>query len=131
MKKFCILYVLIVTMLLTMAFCGRANATCTVQCPVTQDNAWNYVVADHFQWSSYDQDVHMLLGYSGALVIGEALIHYGHVRPWVASLVGTIALGLIGTTKEVMFDTYTGRTDIKTYWAGALSGGLTVIALHF
>lgn len=106
-------------------------ADCTVQCPVTDQNVGKYFDADHFSWSNYDDDVHMLIGFGGALTIGEALTHYAKMPSWEAALIGGVAMGMVGTTKEVMFDTYTGRTDIKTWWIGGAAGGVTVMALHF
>lgn len=121
----------IIPVLFTLLYPHLGYAACEVQCPVTDQNVGAYYDADHFQWATYDNDVHLLIGFGGALVIGEALVHYGHLPSWEAALIGSIAMGLVGTTKEVMFDTYTGRTDIKTWWAGAGAGGLTLIALHF
>lgn len=106
-------------------------ADCTVQCPVTKENAGDYFQSDHFRWTDYDQDVHMLAGLSGSLIIGEVLIHYFDVSPWEAAIMSSIAMGMIGTTKEVMFDTYTSRTDIKTWWIGGIVGGATLVVLHF
>jgi hypothetical protein len=108
-----------------------SHADCTVQCPITPDNVWGYYSGDHFQWSNYDDDVHMLMGFGGAVVIGKALTHYANMPAWKAAIISSIAMGLVGTFKETMLDTYTSRTDIKTWYIGGISGGLTVIALHF
>lgn len=105
--------------------------TCTVQCQVTQDNVWGYYNSDHFQWTNPDTQVHLLVGFSGSLLIGELIHQYTHLPAWESALIGTLIIGLAGTTKEVMFDTYTSRTDIKAYWGGALIGGLTVTIIHF
>lgn len=104
---------------------------CDNQCPVTQDNAYGYYAADHFNWSVYDNDVHLLVGFSGSVVIGEALTRYAKLPAWESAIIGAVVMGLAGSVKEVMFDSYTGRTDQKMYWAGGLAGGLTVVALHF
>lgn len=108
-----------------------ALADCAVQCPVTPDNVKYYYAADKFQWTDPGDVQHLLIGYSGTLVIATALNHYFKVTPWKSALIGAVTMGVIGTTKEVMFDTYTSRTDIQTYWGGALSGGLTFIILKF
>jgi hypothetical protein len=117
--------------LVALASCPVKALACDSQCPITPDNAWGYYNGDHFSWSNYDNDVHLLVGFGGALVIGEALTHYAKLPSWEAALIGAVAMGMVGTAKETMFDTWTSRTDIKTWWAGGTAGGLTVIALHF
>lgn len=104
---------------------------CDVQCPVNEGNVGEYFKQDHFQWTDYDDVTHLLIGFGGAMVIAQALTHYGHMKPWQAALIGAVAMGVIGTTKEVMFDSYTSRTDIRTYWAGGISGGLAFTVLSF
>ena len=106
-------------------------ADCTVQCPVTADTAGAYFNEDHFSWSDPKDTTHVFIAMSGALVIATALNRYTTLKPWQSALLGAVAMGLIGTTKEVMFDSYTMRTDIKTYWAGGLAGGLMFTVLTF
>lgn len=122
-------------MLLVLGFLSMSSAsyadTCTVQCPVTQDNVWGYYKADHFEWTNADNQVHMLVGFSGSLLLGEVIHQYTKLPVWQSALIGTLIMGLAGTVKEVGFDTYTSRTDISCYWAGAIVGGLTVTVLHF
>lgn len=116
---------------LLMLLTSNAYAGCDVQCPVNNENIVAYHDGDHFSWKNYDDDVHLLVGYSGSFLVGQSLVRFAKMPAWEAALIGTLALGLFGTTKEVMFDTYTSRTDIKTYWAGALAGGVTVFVLNF
>lgn len=92
---------------------------------------WGYYQGDHFQFGNYDDDVHLLLGFSGAMVIGLTLEHKFGMKRWQAALIGTLALGLFGTAKEVLHDNYTSKTDIKTWWGGALAGGMTMTLLQF
>lgn len=106
-------------------------ADCYVQCPVNDNNIIAYHNADHFQWTNYDDDLHLALGFGGAIVIATALEHYGGLPAWESGLIGGITMTLFGVSKEVLFDTYTSRTDIKTWAAGGLSGGLTFMVLNF
>lgn len=104
---------------------------CRIQCPVTSDNVRYYFEADNFQWTDPSDVQHMLIGFGGTFVIATILEHHWDMKPWQAALIGAVTMGIIGTTKEVMFDTYTSRTDIQTYWGGALTGGLTFTLLKF
>lgn len=117
--------------LITLLASNAAMAECRVQCPVTSENVGQYFDADKFSWSDPTDQVHMLIGFGGAMLISTALNKHTTLKPWQSALIGSLAMGLIGTTKEVMFDTYTSRTDIKTYWAGALAGGLSFTVLNF
>ena len=104
---------------------------CHWQCPVTTENVGAYFDNDHFSWSDPQDVNHMAIGFGGAMLISTALNRYTSLKPWQSALIGAVAMGIIGTTKEVMFDTYTGRTDIKMYWAGGLTAGLAFTVLHF
>jgi len=42
-----------------------------------------------------------------------------------------MTLALIGALKESLIDSYTSKTDIKTWGAGAAIGGVTFIILRF
>ncbi len=124
-------FFLAICMVLTVTCMAKTVNACDVQCPVTEQNAWGYHQADHFSWQHSDDQVHLLVGFSGSLLIGELVQHYAKLPVWQSALIGTIIIGLAGTAKEVLFDTYTSRTDISCYWAGALVGGLTVLVIHF
>lgn len=121
---------LIIASIIIITWATGAKA-CDNQCHVTPDNAYGYYAQDHFSWDTYDNDVHLLLGFGGSLIIGEALTRYAKLPAWESALIGAVAMGMIGSFKEIMLDSYSGRTDQKMYWAGGLAGGLTVVALHF
>lgn len=90
-----------------------------------------YYAQDHFQWGNYNDGVHLLAAYSATVVGALLLEHKLGMKRWQAALTMTLAIGLFGTAKEVFHDNYTSRTDIKMWWAGAASGGLTVWVLQF
>lgn len=104
---------------------------CTVQCPVDNGNVGKYFDSDHFSWTNPSDQIHLAAGLAGSLIIGEFIHHYTHIPAWQAAIIGSLAMGIVGTTKETLFDTYTSRTDITCWWVGGITGGLTLIVLHF
>ncbi len=126
-------YLIILSALIIQLYAINIHAEeCTIQCPVTSPEiAWAHFQDDHFRWTDTQQQVHMLIGFSGTLVVSELLTRYTYLKPWQSALIGTVALGLVGVTKEVMFDAYTSRSDIMGWFGGAAAGGLTFIVIHF
>lgn len=97
-----------------------------------QEGTWaDYGHADHFQWTNYDNGVHILGAYSIALTSGLFLEHKMGFKRWEAALLGVTLAGMIGTAKETFFDGYAMRTDIKCWWGGAAAAGLTMTVLEF
>ncbi len=92
---------------------------------------WNsYHAADHFEWTDYNDSVHLLGAYAIAATGGEILKRAG-MEPWAAALVAAIGAAGVGIAKETFFDSYAMKTDIKMWMAGGAAGGLTVLALEF
>jgi hypothetical protein len=54
-----------------------------------------------------------------------------HLRTWQSALIGTVGSIVIEATREVFFSTYTSKTDIKTWSAGAVLGGATFTLVNF
>lgn len=115
-----------------LGYATYANAdNCTEQCPVNSGNSWAYNQADHFRWNDWDTDLHVAIGFGGTLLLSEVLTRKFDVSPWKAAIMSSVIVGLTGTTKEVMFDTYTSRTDIKSYWGGSLVAATTFVVINF
>lgn len=86
---------------------------------------------DHFSWTNYDNDVHLLIAYGGTMTLSLLLQKQFKVNPYIAALSSALVLSAVGITKEVMFDRYTSRTDIQCWVVGAFTGGLTFTVLNF
>lgn len=91
----------------------------------------SYEAQDHFAWTNYDNDVHLLAAYGMSLTTGLILEHQFGMKRLPAAIIGTLTATFFGITKEVMFDRYTSRTDIKTWTVGGFAGGLTMTLLRF
>lgn len=95
------------------------------------DQLWQYRQLDRFQWSNTDDISHVLAGFSISFVTSYALERYTNLSPLEAALAG-FALGtLVGVSKEVFIDSYTSRTDIKTWMGGAALGTISFTLLQF
>lgn len=94
--------------------------------------AWeSYHANDHFSWSNYDDTLHIALGFSLAYVGANALEKRAHMPAWEAALIATLGSIVLESTREAFFSTYTSKTDIKTWSAGATLGGLTYTVINF
>jgi hypothetical protein len=89
------------------------------------------ITSDHFQWTNYDNGIHLLAGYSISLTTSLLLEKQFKMKPVPALIIGVLVGGFIGTVKETFFDVYASQTDLKTWWAGSISGGLTFTVIHF
>lgn len=103
---------------------GAGGSTCMPDC-----NA--YVQEDHFKWTNYDDQIHMLAAYSISITSAMIIEHGFKLSKLESALLGAVFTGMIGTAKEVFHDDYTSRTDIKTWWLGAATAGFTVVVFDF
>lgn len=94
--------------------------------------AWNsYHTADHFSWSNYNDTIHIAVGYGVAFTTASMLQRFAKKPAWEAALLGAAAGTLMGAMKEGWLDTYTSKTDIRTWTAGAVLGGACYYAINF
>ena len=125
MKKISFLIVAMLTVMgSNTSFASNNGSSCLPDCN-------DYVSQDHFQWTNYDDDVHMMAAFSIALTSSMIMEHRFHMNRVESALFGVVIGGLIGTSKEVFFDDYTSKTDIKTWWLGFGIAGTSVILLRF
>lgn len=108
---------------------GPVNAGPNPNAPLGDVNP--YYESDHFQWTNYNDDTHLLVAYSATVLCTLALEHKFGMKRWQAALTSAVAIGMLGTFKEVFHDEYNSRTDTKMWWAGAAAGGLTVVVFQF
>jgi hypothetical protein len=86
---------------------------------------------DRIEWTDYNDGVHLLASYSMSTVTGLTLQRYAGLKKWEAAALGALTGTFFGFTKEVFFDRYTSRTDLKMWAAGGAAGGLTILVLDF
>lgn len=91
----------------------------------------DYYANDHFRLDDYDTDVHILAAYGISLTTSELVYTKFHMTKLESTLLGIMVAGGAGTCKEVLHDAYTSRTDLKAWWLGALTGGLTFNIINF
>lgn len=103
---------------------GLGGATCMPNC-----NA--YVQEDHFKWTNYDDQMHMLAGFTLSVTSAMIMEHGFHMTRLESAIFGAVIGGVVGTSKEVFLDDYTSRTDIKSWWIGSLTAGAAVTVLRF
>lgn len=103
----------------------------------TEDKApngipWNdYHTADHFQWEDYDDALHIAVGYGVAFTTATILHKYAKKSALESAILGVAAGALMGAMKEGFLDTYTSKTDIRTWTGGALLGGTSFFVINF
>lgn len=90
-----------------------------------------YHDVDHFSWQDYDDDIHIMSGFAISLTTGLIFQRYAKLPTWQSALYGTLIGAGVGIAKEVFFDNFTSRTDIKCWMAGGAAGGLTLISVSF
>lgn len=91
----------------------------------------SYHTNDHFQWTNYDDLVHITIGFGMAYVGADLLNKKAGLPPWEAALIGTLGSIVFESTREAFFSTYTSKTDIKTWSGGAALGGALFYTIHF
>lgn len=94
----------------------------------TPQDYYNY---DRFEWTDYDNGVHILAAHSISLATSQILYTRFHFTKLESGLIGILLAGGIGTWKETMHDAYTSKTDLKCWWGGALSGAATFTIINF
>lgn len=99
--------------------------------PPLQGTAQDYYEADHFQWSNYDDDVHVLISYAGTMTIALVLEHDFGMKRWQAAFVSAFVVSTFGVAKEVLHDEYAMRKDIKGWYIGSYTAALTVTVFQF
>lgn len=118
MKKLMILILLVTSLVSTI---GKTDSV----------NWQAYHDIDHFKWTDYNNGVHILTAYAITMTGTMLLTKKFGMNKFLAAGIMTVVGGLVGTTKEVFFDKYTSRTDIKCWWAGAATAGAMSIVINF
>lgn len=103
---------------------GIGGATCMPNCN-------DYNQGDHFQWDSYDSQVHMLLGFGVGFTAAYVLEHKAGLPVWEAALISTLGTMVLGAAKENFIDDYNSRSDTREIWIGSCVAGATLWTFHF